>query len=320
MITLVILISSTSSASEIAKVREWLSLPKEKIDFAQIKVGIDKMVDPAVDTEATLKTLDRMVAAVYSLFRPNASSMEKYLALKKYLYEKGPWNNNQAFQYDFDDPMGYKISNKILANYIKSQKGNCVSMPILFLVLGQKIGLDLSLSTAPSHVLVKFTETETGRTFNVEATSGGGFTRDEWYKKQMPMTDEAIANGIYLQKLSKRESAAEIVMLIAESYYEKSDYEKAIEIMDVILKAYPKSVYAVLKTGGAYYKLLERYFFRKYRYIKDIPPTERAYFKHLRQQNQYYYAKAESLGWREPPRSRKDQYLDKVKNAANGTK
>ncbi len=304
--------------NDIEKVQHWLSLPNEKIDFAKIKIDIDKLADPSLDADKTLKSMDTMVAEVSSLFRPDAKSMEKYLALKKYLYEKGPWNNNHAFQYDFDDPMGYKISNKILANYLKSRKGNCVSMPILFLALGQKLGLDLSLSTAPAHVLVKFTESETGRTFNVEATSGGGLARDEWYRQQMPMTDEAVAKGIYLQKLSNKESAAVIATLLAEHYYAQNQFDKAIKVFKIVLEAYPKSIYSILKTGSAYYQILNRDFFQKYKHLNQMPPPIRERFEYYRGQNRYFFSKADSLGWQEPPKTRKDQYLNRTKNAAKG--
>ena len=40
-------------------------------------------------------------------------------------------------------------------------------------------------------------------------TSGAGFTRDVWYREKLPpITDEAIANGVYLKTLSRREAIA----------------------------------------------------------------------------------------------------------------
>jgi len=94
------------------------------------------------------------------------------------------------------DPLGQNPTHDLLTSYLASRKGNCVSMPILFVILGERLGLNVTLSTAPLHVLVKYTDAQSGVTYNLEATSGGGFTRDAWYRQNLPMTDVAIANGI----------------------------------------------------------------------------------------------------------------------------
>ena len=54
-------------------------------------------------------------------------------ALKRYIYEPGEWNNFQPYQYDMDDPLGTKLSNKLLSHYLAAKKGNCVTMPFLFI-------------------------------------------------------------------------------------------------------------------------------------------------------------------------------------------
>jgi len=69
-------------------------------------------------------------------------------------------------------------------------------MPFLFIILGDKLGIDVTASTAPLHVFVKFTDTD-GKTYSLETTSGANFSRDAWYREQMPMTNQAIDNGVY---------------------------------------------------------------------------------------------------------------------------
>jgi hypothetical protein len=38
-----------------------------------------------------------------------------------------------------------------------------------------------------------------------------------WYQQTMHITDEALANRIYLQKLSKQETVAVMAMVLAEN-------------------------------------------------------------------------------------------------------
>ena len=191
----------SSRIFDFEKARQAIALleqPEAEIDLARAKLAIDKMVDPTIDADAALGLLDDMIDTIQSMVGPNPSSQAKVHAIRKYLYTNGQWNHGEAYQYDFDDPLGTKIANKMLPNYMASKKGNCITMPFLFIILGDRLGINVAASTAPLHVLVKYTDDATGRTYNLEATSGANPACDSWYRQQMPMTDQAIANGIYL--------------------------------------------------------------------------------------------------------------------------
>ena len=83
------------------------------------------------------------------------------------------------------DPFGLRVENKLLSTYMRTRLGNCVSMPTLFMILAERVGLEASFVVAPLHVFVRFNHPERGPT-NVEATSGAHFARDEWYREKMP--------------------------------------------------------------------------------------------------------------------------------------
>ena len=247
----------------------------------------------------------------------NATSMDKMLAIKKYLYEAGAWNDYQPYQYDFTDPKGTKVKNKLLPTYLVTKKGNCVSMPLLFIVLGQRLGIDVTASTAPRHVLVKYTDSGTGQTYNLETTSGANFSRDVWYQQTMNITNEALANRIYLQKLSKQETVAVMATVLAESYLDKQEYEKAMMISDVVLKYFKNDADVMLMKGALFYRLLAKHYVKKYPTPNLIPEPERPYFEFLSFNNRYWFEKAESLGWREPTQEDEQNYLKTVKQDAD---
>ncbi len=306
----------SSNFREAQALKAILEQSEEAIDFARAKFAIDKLVDPSIDVKANLKKIDAIVKAIQSLLPANASSQDKMLAVKKYLYEPGAWNNRQPYQYDFADPKGTKIINKLLPTYLTTKKGNCISMPLLFIVLGQRLGIDVTASTAPLHVLVKYTDNDTGQSYNLETTSGANPSRDVWYQQTMHITDQALANKIYLQKLSKRETAAVMATLLAEDYREKQDYEKAMMVSDVVLKYYKNSVDSMLMKGDLFYRLLAKHYLSKYPAPYLIPVVERPYFEFLDINNRHWFEKAEALGWREPSQEEEQKYLDSVQQDA----
>lgn len=303
--------------AEANQIEKLLSQPESSIDFARTKLTIDKMIDPSIDIEANLNKIDAIVRTIQTLLVADATSMDKMLAVKKYLYEAGAWNNYKPYQYDFKDPKGTLVKNKLLPNYLASKQGNCVSMPLLFIILGQRLGIDVVASTAPEHVLVKFTETETGKTYNLETTSGANFSRDVWYQQTMHVTDEALKNQIYLQKLSKTQTVAIMATVLAESYEEKQEFEKAMMISDVVLKYYKNDAGSMLRKGALFHKLLAKNYIKKYPTPNLIPVPERPYFEFLSMNNHYWFEKAETLGWREPTQADEENYLRKVKQDAD---
>lgn len=291
-------------------IRTLLELPDNRIDLARAELTIDKMIDPAIDIEANLKKIDAMVAKIQRKLPARPSSLDKVKALREYLYIKGEWNQNQPYQYDFSDPMGTRVHNKLLPNYLASKKGNCVSMPLLFIVLGQKLGIDVTVALAPAHVFVKYRD-EAGNWLNLETTGTAKPTSEASYRDQSQMTDEAIANGIYMRPLSKKEALTVMLETLMQHYLEQRQYGQVIAVANLVLERYPKSVTAILHRGGAYARLQDK-LVSEYAGMATIPPVEREYFKELGLANHAAFAQAEALGWRELTPEQNNRYLQKV--------
>jgi regulator of sirC expression with transglutaminase-like and TPR domain len=298
--------------------RNILNQPEQEIDLAKTKLTIDKLIDPTIDVDANLKKLEAMVARIKTMPGFSTSSTAKMQALKRYIYEPGEWNNFQPYQYDLDDPLGTKLNNKLLPHYLVSKKGNCVTMPFLFIILGQRLDIDVTTATAPLHILVKFKD-EMGTMYNLETTSGANPTRDVWYREQIPMKDEAVANGVYLRPLTKKETAAIMVTTLAEYYFDQQEFEEAITISNLTLEYYPRDVEAMVRKGSAYYRLLGKYYLDKYRSPDEIPERAKGHFEYLSRNNLLWFAKAEALGWREWLRDDDEKYLQSIKEAKSKT-
>lgn len=307
-----------ASVPEAIAIQAILQQPEAVMDLAKVKLAIDKMIDPSIDIEANLSRIDGIVGKVRAMAGKDPTSTTKVLALRQYLYDKGPWNDYQPYQYDFNDPKGTAVRNKLLPQYLKSRKGNCVSMPFLFIILGQRLGIDVTASTAPEHYFVKYTDSDSGATYNLETTSGGHPSREVWYRQEMPMTDQAIANGIYMQRLTKTETAAAMATVLVEHFADQGEYEKVLTISDAILPFYPKNIAVILWKGIAPVRLIKKHFLPRYPNPNMIPAEERPYFRYLSEQNYLWFSKAEALGWREPDPSRATRYqqiIDHVKTA-----
>lgn len=296
---------------------QFLTLPDDQIDLGKAKLAFDRLIDPTINTEAADMRLNAMVEYINRMVGETVppgkeTAKHKMLALRTYLYDPGHWNSQKVFQYDFNDPLGSNIRHKLLPHYLNTRLGNCVSMPILFVILGQRLGIDVSLSLAPLHVLVTFTD-EKGVTQYLETTSGAYPARKEWLKKEFNITDIAVDNRIYLQKLNKKEMVAVMGATLMEHAIKQGNYDKAIGIANVILSAHPYNIQAMLIKATAAGHMIQRDFVKKYPRPTDIPPEQYEWYEILVQTNQSLFVEAERLGWRQPTPEEESRYLESVR-------
>ena len=255
-------------------IRVLMATPEKQIDLAKAKLVIDQVIDPTVDVPGTLRQLDALAADIKARFPAGANDAVKMELLLASMSQPGPWNDHRPFTYDLDDPFGKVIRNKLLSTYLATRKGNCVSMPVLMVILGQKLELNLTLATAPEHVLAKFHNPYDGKWVNVEATSGG-FKLDSSYQRDMGITPKAMTTGIYLRPLSKRESVGVMLSTLMESYRNQGKYTHQMAIADMALNLNPKDTVAMLQKGGAYYLVMKAAYMDRYPSQAAIRPRSR---------------------------------------------
>ncbi len=267
------------------------------------KLTFDKLYDPATDIDSRLKEIDSIAQAIRThggAVGAVAEASSRHAAQVR-RYEAGPWNRNRPFQYDLSDPFGRKPANRLLSTYLVTHRGNCVSMPILFVALAQRLGLHATLSTAPGHMFVKYTDDVTGKTFNLETTSGAYPARDVWIRKIMPMTDQAIANGLYMKDvLSGKEALAVMAGIVLEHRIrrEKSTRE-AWDVAEVLRPYYPNNLAIVLAPTDAALGLIREEYLSKYPKRSDIPPALTQRLAFLEGTVSRTLDHAHALGWRE---------------------
>ncbi len=302
--------SEPIQAPSLQALRVLLKTPDAQLDFAKAKLTIDRMIDPRTDVPGKLEQLDAMAAQVAAMNPIGASPRAKLVALMAYLYQPGPWNGHRVFSYDFDDPFGRNIRNKLLSTYLATRKGNCVSMPILFVILAQKIGLEATLSTAPTHVFAKIRDDD-GRMFNVENTSGGTKS-DEGYQREYAITEQAIKSGIYLQSLTRRENVAVMLDTLMEYYGQQGQYGPRIAVAELALIAYSNDVNAMLYQAGTHYRIMKQRYLDRYASLSEMTPAQIEDYERLGKTITSWAQKAENLGWRENTPTQDAAYEQKM--------
>jgi regulator of sirC expression with transglutaminase-like and TPR domain len=298
----------------IQTLRAILELPEDQIDLAKAKLTIDHMIDPAIDVDAWLRQLGGMAAGITRAWQlANAPSLHKLNALRTYLYHPGIWNGHKPVGYNYDsDPLRFNVRNKLLPHYLTTRKGDCVSMPLLFVILGQKLGIDVTASMAPRHLFVKYRD-DMGNRFDLEATAKAELTDAEAIRTIMVMTEESVANGVYMQPLTNRETVAAMMGALMQFYQEQGKPELQVAIAALSLEYFPKNVQAMTFIAVAYYQERKQRFLDVYPTPADIPKEMRSHFWYLSENHFGWFRRAEALGWREWDEAEKAAYVERVK-------
>lgn len=309
--TLFCLTFPAAAGDALAPLRVQFTLPDHRVDYAAAKLVVDRLISPETDVASVHMHLDRWERAVRANIPENANARQTFDALVRTLYEPGPWNGHSPFAYDLDDPLGKKPENRQLATYLSTRKGNCVSMPILVVILGQRLGLPIALATAPKHALAKFADDTQQAWLNFEATAGG-FKADSSYERELGITPEAMDNGLYLRPLTPREGLGVIASSLMEHYARQGNGDALIAVADMALQANPRDSDAILSKGNAYYIQLQQRYVRVYPRPVDIPREKVQDYLRLSRENLAWFAKAEALGWKEPAPEWEAEYLRSI--------
>lgn len=302
-------------------VRAMLEQPESQMDLASIKLSIDQMIDPATDTVAVLKQIDDMASQIKASFPLGASNLVKFKTLRDYLYQPPLLSRRRPFVYNLEDDRNPRA--KLLSVYLATHKGNCISMPLLFVILGHKLGIPVTITTAPAHLYVKF-RGDNGNWYGVETTSAGGWADDDWQRKQFPrLTAKAIANGIYLQPLTKKETAVVIADSLLE-YYENQHSVEAnkarVKLAVLLIDHYPKNVVAMVHVYLGYRELRQKLFVEKYPQPSDIPRELWPQFEQIEKDSMYWGNKAKALGYLGSTPEMDAAYRERIRRAIAGNK
>jgi hypothetical protein len=123
-------------------------------------------------------------------------------------------------KYDLDDYKSEKhFDSHFVTKLMESGTGQCMSMPLYYLVLAERIGAKAYLAYSPHHSFIKIQDKE-GAWFNLELTCNAVLS-DAHYMNSGYIKAEAIRNRIYLEPLDKKEVVASMLLELARGYYNK---------------------------------------------------------------------------------------------------
>jgi len=210
--------------------------------------------------------------------------------------------------YDFEDPWGKQDWTKqFVTKLMGGGKGQCHSMPLLYLILAEEIGVEAWLSYSPSHTYIKVDDGK-GNMLNYETTNGY-YTTDVFVQSSGYVKAEAVRSGIYMDTMSRKEVIAACLADMAKGYAIKYGFDNfVINCIEKSLQYSPNNVYA-LQIKSDYQTSLFFYVIDQLgRPPKDrLPEFPKAYELFLKMHK--IYGQIDGLGFEEMPQEAYQRWL-----------
>ena len=124
-----------------------ISVPREQLNLAEAALVIAREAYPQLDIAAQLARIDALAATLKQRLRPDITPSEKLAQLNHSLFNELGYAGNSD---DYYDPR-----NSYLNDVIERKLGIPITLSMLYIEVGRRLGLPLSGVSFPGHFLVK---------------------------------------------------------------------------------------------------------------------------------------------------------------------
>lgn len=214
-------------------VEKLLALPEDKIDIGTAAFTLAKEVYPDVDIAAYSQRLDDLAQKVRQLANDPKDPETRVRALNTVLHL------NEDFRYDHSPGARENLDNLFLHRYLDRRRGTCVTMPLLYVAVGQRLGYPIRPVVAPDHMFARYVDPNFAWQ-NIETTSGGKYFTNEDYIRRFFVSDKGLATGSYMRAMTRRELLGHLLSANAAVFGRRGEAAKAIKYLEKAIQFDPK--------------------------------------------------------------------------------
>lgn len=249
-------------ATTLDDVRDYLSQPEEDINLFVTKLLIDHIIDPSFSIHEYIQKMTQYVHKIweYSPYIEGEDLTSRINKIRKFIFEKGEWNNFQNFKYDFVlyfEEQDHPLNCDLLYLTFEGKKGRCITLAVLYYTVLDMLGYPVSMGIEPNHMFVLFEGTDDPKNdIHLEASNFGMWNKRTEMIKRLPI--KSILSKAYTRRLSKRESGAALLGVLSTQYIYEEKYIKALEVCELIQEYIPTNIDNLMNIGHCYLQFYYR--------------------------------------------------------------
>ena len=237
---------------------ELLARDEAEIDLARACLLIAADAYPGLDVEGYLGEIERFAARLRGRLAPGEPAEGRVVALNRFLFDELGFAGNADHYYD--------PRNSYLNEVLDRRTGIPITLSVLYLEIGRRIGLALEGVSFPGHFLVRLRLP--GAMLVLDPFSGGEAQSETDLRERLRrVIPEGEADGVpvselpldaFLEAAGKRQILARLLRNLRGIYREADKPQRLLEVLNRMLIVAPEA-HGSLRERGLLYQRLECY-------------------------------------------------------------
>ena len=221
--------------------------PEPAFDLARAALLIAAEADPNVDVDGQLHTLDTWAEQLRAQLDPEWNNLQKLARLRNLVFE------DLKFRGDHKDY--YSPDNSLLHQVMARRLGIPLTLSIIFMELGWRVGIPFEGVGFPGHFLVRLTGEP--KDLLLDPYQRGMSVHEDDCRRMLREISggKLTLRGEFLQSVSKHDMIARLLMNLKGAYLRAEDDEGALAAVERLLLIHPEDVEEVRDRGLLLYRL-----------------------------------------------------------------
>ncbi|MBT6718837.1 MAG: SUMF1/EgtB/PvdO family nonheme iron enzyme, partial [Nitrospina sp.] len=210
--------------------------PDSEIDLLETLLLISKHWDPSLDTQPLQKNITHLVSKVKEDLKGSTEAKRVINSLRKIIHHQAGYRYTEQV-----DAQGIPINDEelFLHGMLKTKRGYCMNLSLLYLILGQKLNLPLFGVPLPNHFFVRYEKESTQ--VNIEATEMGTSFPDSFYQQRyLPPSEKE--GSYFLKNLNLKQTLGAYFSNVGMVYYQNKKMDRAVFYLQLSTKINPNSI------------------------------------------------------------------------------
>lgn len=235
-----------------------LAQENDDIDLARACLLIAADAYPGLDVDGYLGEIERLAARLRGRLPAGDDAQERVLALNRFLFDDLGFSGNAD---DYYDPR-----NSYLNEVLDRRTGIPITLSILYLEIGWRVGLRLEGVSFPGHFLVRLRLR--GAMLVLDPFSGGEALAEADLRERLQRVVPGSATGgvpvealpldPFLEPAGKRQIVARLLRNLKGIYRDADKPQRLLEVLNRMVVAAPEA-HGELRERGLLYRQLECY-------------------------------------------------------------
>lgn len=217
-----------------------LRLPADQIDLGTAALIISRRWGTTKTLHTYRRKIDLMAEEIQRRLEEKKIPLDRcaILEINRYLFEEQHFQSVKSA----DNP-----DDLFLHVVLDHKRGYCLSLSILYLAVGERLGLPLYGVVVPGHFFVRYDDGQTR--LNIETTAGGGMPEDAYYRETF---QPPAGHKLYMANLDKRQTLGCFFNNLGNSYRSVGQIEQAFVELTRAVQINPSLAEARTNLGNLY--------------------------------------------------------------------